>query len=72
VLQATRDLLAHQLEIPTIENKAPMVAQLRAVLAEIAELAPPERKGTPLDQLAERRRARGAETKGAPSAEGSA
>jgi hypothetical protein len=71
-LVALRDHLALQIdEAKYAKDASPLADRLMKVLAEIAELAPPEKKGTALDQLAERRRARGATTKGLDAAEGS-
>jgi hypothetical protein len=60
-LRALRDLLARELEDPATPPaaKAAMARQVVLILAEIAELAPPEQKGTALDELASRRRAAG-------------
>lgn len=53
-LCATRDALAKAIDSGggTIAQE---VAQLRAVLAEIDALAPPEQKGTALDEFTKRR-----------------
>jgi hypothetical protein len=60
-LQALRDYLVVVIELK--ETPASAVAslarQLTLVLAEIADLAPPEQTGTALDELASRRRAAG-------------
>ena len=60
-LRALRDLLARELEDPGTPPaaKAAMARQVVLILAEIDELAPPEQKGTALDELASRRRAAG-------------
>jgi hypothetical protein len=71
-LQELRDLLARELEAIATPPaaKAAMARQMVLILAEIERLAPPEQKGTPLDQLEQRRRARGAKTAGVESADG--
>jgi hypothetical protein len=62
-LRALRDVLASNIEAAEApRDVAPLARQLTLVLAELDALAPPERKGTHLDQLADRRRARGAAT----------
>jgi hypothetical protein len=72
-LQALRDVLAHVIECEQTPASAvaSLARQLTLVLAEIERLAPPEQKGTPLDQLEQRRRARGAKTAGVDAADGS-
>jgi hypothetical protein len=72
-LQALRDVLAGEIEAVATPSaaKASLARQLTLVLAEIEHLAPPEQKGTPLDQLEQRRRARGAKTAGVDAADGS-
>ncbi len=70
-LRALRDVLAASIaaaESP--RDVAPLARQLSLVLAEIDDLVPPEQKGTPLDQLTERRRRRGAATADLDSADG--
>lgn len=67
-LRALRDVLASNIgaaESP--RDVAPLSRQLSLVMAELDALAPQERKGTHLDQLADRRRARGATTAGVES-----
>ena len=57
-LEALRDLLASALvDAKYAKDVAPLVRQMTLVLADLAELKPPERKGTPLDELANRRSA---------------
>ncbi len=51
------DLLAWMREAPA-DRRAALVAQFRATLAEIDELAPKEAQGDVVDQIAERRAAR--------------
>ena len=65
-LQALRDRLA--VEIDTCSSARDIAAlsrQFADVLAQIEKLAPPEQKGTPLDELAKRRAGRGAAAPGA-------
>ena len=71
-LQELRDLLARELDAVATPPaaKAAMARQMVLILAEIERLAPPEQKGTPLDQLEQRRRARGAKTAGVDATEG--
>ena len=55
-LEALRDLLAEAvLGVKYAKDMAPLVRQMTLVMAELAELKPPVRKGTPLDELASRR-----------------
>lgn len=71
-LEALRDTLSGWIDdAQYAKDIGPLSNQLQKVLTEIEALRPPEKKGTALDQLAERRRARGAETKGVDAAEGS-
>jgi hypothetical protein len=72
-LRELRDLLARELDAVATPPaaKAAMARQMVLILEDIDRLAPPEQKGTPLDQLEQRRRARGAKTAGVDSAEGS-
>ncbi|YAL82851.1 hypothetical protein ACMYYO_13150 [Dermacoccaceae bacterium W4C1] len=51
------DLLEWMREAPA-DKRAALVAQFRATLAEIDELAPPEQKGDAVDEIAARRAAR--------------
>lgn len=72
-LRALRDLLA--VEIDTCSSARDIAAlsrQFADVLAQIEKLAPPEQKGTPLDELAKRRAGRGAAAPGAGRAAGQA
>ncbi len=60
-LEQVRDALARQIDSARDPFGLPALAdKLVKVLAEIADLAPPERKGTPLDELRARRETRGA------------
>lgn len=61
-LRAVRDVLARLIDDPALPAReaAAVSGRLQSVLAEIAELAPPEQKGTALDELNARRAARGA------------
>lgn len=65
-LRALRDRIAKEIE--TAEQSrdvAALARQLTLILGEIATLAPPaQKKGTPLDELRERRAARGPAAKG--------
>ena len=54
-------LLAWMDEAPA-DRKAPLVAQFRATLAEIDELAPEEKSGDGIDEITARRAARRAGT----------
>ena len=73
-LAALRDLLADEIErSESSRDVAALSRQLTMVMGEIAELAPPaEKKGTPLDELRERRAARGTAAKGPGRAKKSA
>lgn len=57
-LTTLRDRLAEWIEDAPVDRKAALVAQYRATLAEIDELAPPEQKGDAVDEIAARRAAR--------------
>lgn len=57
-LQALRDELIGWVRDAPVDRKAALVAQYRATLLEIAELAPPEQKGDAVDEIAARRAAR--------------
>lgn len=57
-LEALRDELAEWVRDAPVDRKAALIAQYRATLLEIAELAPPEQKGDAVDEIAARRAAR--------------
>ena len=57
-LEALRDELVEWVRDAPVDRKAALVAQYRATLMEIAELAPPEQKGDAVDEIAARRAAR--------------
>ena len=60
-LEQLRDTLARQIDAAKDPFGLPALAdKLVKVLTEIANLQPPERKGTPLDELQRRREAKGA------------
>ena len=68
-LESLRDLLAAEIDAgPAPRDLAALSRQLTDVLAQIEQLAPPEKKGTPLDELAKRRAGRGAAAPGASRA----
>jgi hypothetical protein len=70
-LQALRDRLAAEIDAgPAPRDLAALSRQFAEVLAQIEKLAPPEQKGTPLDELAKRRAGRGAAAPGAGRAAG--
>lgn len=75
-LEALRDSLAAEIEAfdgsRAGGTTAALAARMVDVLEQIEALKPPERKGTALDQLADRRRARGAATASVDAPEGSA
>lgn len=52
-----QNLLVWMIDAP-VDRKAALVAQFRATLAEIAELAPKEEVGDSIDEIAARRAAR--------------
>lgn len=54
-LEATRDKLAAAMDEAPSTILPQIAGQLRATLAEIAELAPPEQKGDAVDEIAKRR-----------------
>jgi hypothetical protein len=70
-LRQLRDLLARQLaSCDSNRDVASLSARLMEALAQIEELMPaPVKKGTVLDEIADRRRARGAAAKSVPGAE---
>jgi putative heme iron utilization protein len=57
-LNVLREQLQAWLEEAPVDRKAALVAQYRATIAEIAELAPEEAKGDGIDEIAARRSAR--------------
>lgn len=57
-LTALLPLLQQWMDDAPVDRKAALVAQYRATLQEIAELAPPEQKGDAVDEIARRRAAR--------------
>ncbi len=59
-LVAIRDRLAALLEVTGPRDGASLAKQLVEVLAKIEAAAPPITKGTPLDEVAKKRAARGA------------
>lgn len=62
-LRALRDRIAKEIEsTDSSRDVASLARQLSLVMAEIDELSPPVKKGTPLDELHSRRSARGAGT----------
>ncbi|MEV4670983.1 hypothetical protein AB0K34_04950 [Actinomadura sp. NPDC049382] len=72
-LRALRDRLAAEIDAgPMPRDLAALSRQLTDVLAQIEALAPPEQKGTPLDELANRRAGRGATAPRAGRAAGQA
>lgn len=72
-LTALRDHLATAIDgCESMRDLAALSRQLTDVLAQIETLAPPEQKGTPLDELAKRRTGRGAAAPGAGRAAGQA
>jgi len=72
-LRALRDRLADEIDVcDSPRDLAPLTRELSRVMAEIDALAPPESKGTPLDELAKRRAARGANAPGSGRAAGQA
>jgi hypothetical protein len=72
-LRALRDRLAAEIDgCESARDVAALSRQLTDVLSQIDGLAPPEQKGTPLDELAKRRTGRGAAAPGAGRAAGQA
>lgn len=57
LLKLRENLLTWMDDAPA-DRKAALVAQFRATLAELADLAPPEKKGDAIDEIAQRRAAR--------------
>jgi len=58
-LEALRDTLAASIAAcESMRDLASLSREYRAVMAEIAELAPPEQKGDAVDEIAQRRAAR--------------
>jgi hypothetical protein len=66
-LRAVRDKLAGELEQAPGREAAPLAKELRAVLAEIDSMAPPE-EGSRFDELAARRANRLADAEDSPGA----
>ena len=71
-LEVLRDTLAASIEnCESLRDLASLSREYRAVMAEIDDLAPPEKKGDAIDEIAERRAARrSTATKGAGRAKG--
>ena len=65
-LNALREQLLVWMDDAPVDRKAALVAQFRATLAEISELAPKEETGDSIDEIAARRAAR--RTRPAPRA----
>ncbi len=61
-LEALRDVLAASIMDADPDKRASLAARLTDVLAQIAELAPKEKAGDPLDEIAARRTAQGGAT----------
>lgn len=62
-LESLRDILRASLDEAPADKRAPLAAQYRATLAEIATLTADEKKaGDPVDEIAARRAARGGAT----------
>ena len=57
-LKALREQLMVWIDEAPVDKKAPLIAQYRAALAEIAELTPKEKAGDGIDEIAARRAAR--------------
>lgn len=58
-LEVLRDTLAASIEnCESLRDLASLSREYRAVMAEIADLAPPEKKGDAIDEIAQRRAAR--------------
>lgn len=64
-LEALRDVLWASIQSADPEKRAPLAAQYRATLGELADLSKDDGKaGDPLDEIAARRAARGGATAG--------
>jgi len=61
-LNRLRDDLRLWLDEAPVDRRAALVAQYRATLTEIAELAPEQKTGDPVDEFTARRAARGGVT----------
>ena len=54
----TRD----SIDVADPEKRAPLIARAESIAKQIADLAPPEKAGDPIDEIAARRVARGGAT----------
>ena len=61
-LRAAAELAWESAREAPADKRAPLLAQYRALLADIAQIAPEEKLGDEIDELAARRSARGGAT----------
>lgn len=61
-LTRMRELLWTSIEEAPADKRAPLFARLESVVAQLDQLAPEQKAGDPVDEIAQRRSARGAGT----------